>query len=163
MSDGWLGFLGGVLSVLVGGLIGSIIQRQNEAKNKKTQAQLSAYFHLLELSQLYFWVVTAEFHNKEPSQDILDRCLKLSIKLSDNIRAFDHIEHLEEILTILFSESVPTANERAKRLEQLLKNYGEIVNPEFYRIVKKISNENMANALGKYPSYNAPGTGRYKR
>lgn len=44
MSDGWLGFFGGVLAALIGGLIASMVQRVNERRKEKSAARLAVYF-----------------------------------------------------------------------------------------------------------------------
>jgi hypothetical protein len=164
VSDGWLGFFGGILAALVGGLIASIVQRHNEAGKRKAESQLDVYFQPLELSQWYFWVATAELHGEEPSEEALAHCRRISWKLADKIRRFDGIEHLDEILTILFSASIPSANERAERLDQLISVYGSLVNPRYARVIREISKENLlAHGPGKTPPNNAPGSWRYSK
>lgn len=162
MSDGWLGFVGGVVAALVGGLIASMIQRHNEAKRRKEDAQLETYFHLLELNQWYFWIATAELHGEHPDKEILAKCREISGRLADKLRAFDDVERIEEILTILFSSSIATANERARRLDRLLHQYGALINPKYARAIRKISDENvLSQGFGKQPTNNAPGSWRY--
>ena len=162
MSDGWLGFLGGVLATLVGALIASLIQRHSEAKKRKEQTQVDAYFHLIDLKNWYFWVATAELHREEPRPEVLANCRKLSLMLNDKLRAFDDVEKLDEIVTVLFSESIPTANERARRLNALAEQYGKLVSPNYARIINRISNENILRyASGTQPPINAPGSWRY--
>ena len=162
MSDGWLGFLGGILTALVGALIASIVQRQTERKRRKEQAQLDTYFHLVELKNWYFWIATAELHNEEPNPEVLGTCRNLAYQLTDKLRSFDDVEHVEEILTVLFGESIPTANDRAKKLDALLDRYGELVNPTYTQAIRRISRENLLrHGPGKMPSSNAPGSWSY--
>ena len=71
------------------------------------------------------------------------RCRGLAWKLADNLRTCDSIEHLDEMLVILFSSSIASAKERANRLGKLLDNYGRLVNPDYARSIKRISDENV--------------------
>ena len=119
MSDAWLGFLGGILAVLVGGLIASFVQRVNEARQKKAQLRVDTYFLLVDLKNWYFWVVPAELHGEEPRTDVLENCRKLAFQINDKLRALDDVEQLEESLTIIFSKAIPTVRERDERLTKL--------------------------------------------
>lgn len=162
MSDGWFGFFGGILATLVGALIASVMQRNNETKQRKEQAQLDAYSHLIDLKNWYFWVTTAELHGEDPKPEVLANCRKLSLQLNDKLRAFDRIDQLDEILAVLFSESIPTANERARRLDALIDEYGKLINPKYSNIISRISRENiLRHGPGASPSMNAPGSWRY--
>lgn len=143
MSDAWLAFFGGVLATLVGGLVASVVQRHNEAVKQKAEARLDVYFRLLDLNQQYFWIAAAELHGEKAQPEVAAHCRKLSWKLADKLRTSDSVEHLDEILAILFSSSFTSANERANRLGQLLDDYGILVNPDYARAIKRISEENI--------------------
>ncbi len=164
MSDGWLGFLGGILATLVAALIASVTQRQTERKRRKEQAHIDVYFLLLDLHNWYFWVASAELRQEEPTEEALAQCRRLTYQLNDKLRTLEDVEHLEEILNILFSESVPSANERANRLSKLLDQYGSLVSPRYRSISQRISNENLLRyGAGVTPSSNAPGSWQYRR
>lgn len=164
MSDGWLGFFGGVLAALIGGLIASIVQRVNERRKEKSAARLAVYFLLLELNQQYFWIASAESSGQDPPEEMLVTCRKTAWQIADKLRSFDNVEHLEEILLILFSSSIPTANERAKRLDRLLESYGQLVNPDYAMVIRKISGENLLGQMQRDNlKTNAPGAWRYSR
>lgn len=164
MSDGWLGFLGGVLASLVAALIASISQRQAEYRRRKEQARLDIYFHLLDLHNWYFWVASAEVQGEEPSQDALRECRKVAYQLNDKLRSFEDVEHLGEILLVLFSESIASANQRANILSELLEKYGRIVSPKYRTTLQRISQENvLRHGPGKAPTFNAPGSWQYRR
>ena len=161
MSDAWLGFLGGVLAALVAGLIASIVQRHNETVKHEMEARLAIYFMLMELSQHYFWVASAELRGEEPSERALARCKEVAWKLADQLRTLDTVENLEEILMVLFSASIESANERAKRLDALIEHYGKLVNPSYSRIIGRISHENILRVGGQGKlNNNAPGLWR---
>lgn len=163
MSDGWLGFLGGILATLVGALVASVIQRRNEFKKRKEEAHLDAYFLLVDLKNWYFWVTTAELHGEEPKAEVLNTCRKLTYQLNDKLRSFDEVEQVEEILTVLFSEAIPTARERAARLDKLLGRYGQLLHPRYAKTILHISHENiLRHGTGQAPSSNAPGSWSYR-
>lgn len=158
MTDAWLGFLGGILAALVAGLIASIVQRYNETVRRKAEARLDVYFHLMELNQHYFWVASADMHGEKPPKEALAACRKVTWKLAEKLRTFDSVEHLDEILTVLFSSSIQSASERANRLGKLIDSYGQLVNPSYARSISRISNENLLMlANGKSSKNNAPG------
>lgn len=160
VSDGWLGFLGGVFATLVGALLASLSQR----KKRKDQAQLEAYFLLVDLKNWYFWVTTAELHGEDPRPEVLDTCRKLAYQLNDKLRSFDEVEDMEEVLAVLFSESIPTARERATRLDKLLDRYGSLLHRRYAKTILRISHENMLrHGPGQPPSSNAPGSWSYRR
>lgn len=164
MSDGWLGFVGGTLAALVAGLIASVVQREAEYRRKREQTRLDVYFLLLDLHNWYFWVASAEVSGEHPSGEALAKCRSLTFQLNDKLRAFEDVEHLEKILIILFSESMPSANERANRLSELLDDYGKLVNPEYKSVMQRISRENiLRHTSAKAPSSNAPGSWNYRK
>ncbi|WNO04015.1 hypothetical protein [Rhodoferax mekongensis] len=160
MSDAWFGFLGGVLATLVGALIASIVQRHHEFNKRKQEAHVDAYFHLLDLHNWYFWVASAELRGESPPGEVVSHCRELALKLNDKLRTFDNVKKIEEILMILFSETM-TANERANRLQALLDNYGQTVSPKHLEAMKRIGMENILRyGLGEAPKNNAPGSWR---
>lgn len=164
MTDGMLGFMGGIVAALIGAIIAGIVQRTNEYRKEKSLARQTSYSLLLELNQQYFWVASAEANGDEPSREMLDACRTTSWTLADKLREFDDVEHLDEILTILFSSSIATANERAKRLEALLDSYGQIANPKYAKAIKKISQDNLLGQAKRGSlKTNAPGAMRYSR
>ncbi|MBC8651063.1 hypothetical protein GYM54_17610 [Pseudomonas sp. MTM4] len=164
MTDGWLGFFGGLLAALVGGLIASLLQRAHEHRKERSAAMLATYLMLLELNQLYFWVASSEINHKDPPEEILKMCRETSWRIADKLRSFDNVEHLDEILIILFSSSIQTANERARRLEKLLDTYGKLVNPMFSDAMSRISKDNLIGQMQRGSlKTNAPGAWRYER
>jgi len=162
LTDAWLAFFGGILTTMVGGLIASVVQRHNETVKRKAEARLDVYFQLMELSQHYFWVASADIHGEKPPKEALAACRKVTWELAGKLRTFDSVEHLDEILTVLFSSSIQSANERANRLELLIDSYGQLVNPLYARAINRISIENMrmlnsGKVSGKVSRNNAPG------
>lgn len=158
MSDAWLGFCGGLLAALVGGLIASIVQRHNEENRRKEETRLAIYLMLMELNSQYFWVASYQLREEEPPPDVVAACREIAWKLVDRLRAFDQVEFIDEILEIIFSAVIPTANERAKRLDALLEKYGRLVNPTYAKHIATISHANITS-LGGCKSKNsyAPG------
>ncbi len=158
MSDAWLGFCGGLLAALVGGLVASLVQRHNEVKRKREETRLAVYFMLMELNSQYFWVASYQLRGEEPPPEVVVACREIAWKLANRLRAFDQVEFLDEILEIIFSAVVPSANERAKKLDLLLEKYGHLVNPTYAKHIAKISHTNLIS-LGSGESINsyAPG------
>ncbi len=143
MSDAWIGFCGGLLAALVGGLIASVVQRHNETKRRKEETRLAVYLMLMELNAQYFWVASFQLRGEEPPPEVIVACREIAWKLADRLRSFDQVEFLDDILEILFSAVVPSANERAKKLDVLLEKYGRIVNPAYAKHVAGISRANV--------------------
>lgn len=158
LSDAWLAFFGGILATLVGGLLASIVQRHNENVRRRAETRLDVYFQLMELNQHYFWLASSEIRGERPPREAIVNCRKITWKLADRLRTFDSIEYLDEILTVLFSSSIESANERANRLESLIDKYGKLANPSYAKHISRISIENLlAYGSGKIKRSNAPG------
>jgi hypothetical protein len=99
--------------------------------------------------------------NEEPNGDTLAGCRELTWKLADKLRAFDSVEYLEEILTVLFSSSIQSANDRANRLNVHIDKYGALVNPTYASFISRISRENIIQMSSQKKSKNnAPGLWR---
>jgi len=158
MSDAWLGFFGGVLAALVGGLIASLVQRHNEASRHKEEARLSVYLMLMELNTQYFWVASSELNGRQPPEEVISACREVSWKIADRLRTFDRVEFVDEILEVIFSAVVPTANERANKLDALLERYGKLVNPQYAKHIAAISRKNILSLeAGEQIKSYAPG------
>ncbi len=138
-----MAFFVGLLVALVGGLIASLVQRHNEVMRRKEETRLAVYLMLMELNTQYFWVASYQMNGSQPPPDVVMRCREIAWKIADRLRSFDKVEFLGEILEILFSTAVPTANERAKKLEVLLEKYGRIVNPAYANHIDGISRKNI--------------------
>lgn len=143
MSDVWIAFLGGIVSTLVAGFLASLIQRHNEKLKLKSRAQFDIYMCLLDISQSYFWVMSAEMRNEEVDSDIKKRIRNSSWKLADKLREYDSVEHLEEIMRVLFDNSIQSATERANILDEVIKKYGKLVNPAYTKHISELSNINV--------------------
>ena len=148
MSDAWLGFFGGVLAALVGGLIAGLVQRYNEASRRKEEARLSVYLMLMELNTQYFWVASSELNGRSPPEEVILACREISWKIADRLRTFDRVEFVDEILEVIFSAVVPSANDRARKLDALLEKYGRIVNPKYAEHIAEISRKNIISLGG---------------
>lgn len=162
MSEGMLGFMGGILSALIGVIIAAVIQRAHEHRKEKSVARQAMYMLLLELHQQYFWIASAEATGTEPPEGMREACRKTAWTIADKLRSFDQVEYLDEILTLLFSTSILTANERANRLDALLESYGYLANPRFAKSIKKISSDNVLDQAQRGTmKNNAPGSSFY--
>lgn len=94
-------------------------------------------------------------HGEKAPSEVVARCRELSWKLADKLRTCDSVEHLDEVLEVLFSSSIASANERANMLGKLLDNYGKLVNPTYACSIKRISEENV-RLLGSGMKINNP-------
>lgn len=150
MSDPWLAFFGAILCVFISVLITSIVQRQNEAKKKKEQARHDIYMRLLQISQMYFFIASADMRGEKADENIVMSVRDACWKLADKLRACDSVESLDLILEFLFSTKIPSSSERANLLNVILDKYSSLVNPEYQKYVRKISDENIVlYAAGK--------------
>jgi hypothetical protein len=164
VSEGWLGFLGGIVATLVAALIASVSQRITESRRRRDEARIDVYFHLLDLKNWYFWVASAEIRGEQPREEVLAECRRISYLLNDKLRSFEDVDHLDEILAILFSESIASANERANRLNSLLDRYGKLVSPRYQALARRIGDENLLrHSFLQAPSSNAPTTWSYRK
>lgn len=158
MTDAWLGFLGGLLTALIGGLIASIAQRHNEARKRKEEARLEIYFRLMELSSYYFWVASADLQGTPPPNEMIERSREVALKTAEKLRTFDQVEFLDEILEVLFDANISSANERARKLDALIEKYGKLVNPTYSKYITAISRSNVRSlGLGTESKSYAPG------
>jgi hypothetical protein len=158
MSETWLGFLGGLLTALVAGLIASIAQRHNEKIKRKEEARLEIYFLLMELSTNYFWVASADLRDESPPNEMIERSHEIAWKIAEKLRIFDQVEFLDEILEVLFDAHIPSANDRAKKLDALIGKYGKLVNPKYSKHIMAISQSNVVSlGLGTKSKSYAPG------
>jgi hypothetical protein len=158
LSDAWLAFFGGILATLVGGLIASLVQRHSDKVRHLTEARLDVYFQLMELNQHYFWIASFDIRGEKPPEDEVLKCREIAWRLADRLRKFDHVEHLDEILVLLFSSTIESANDRANRFGILIEKYGKLANPTYAKHIGRISAENiMALGSGKLRKNNAPG------
>ena len=113
---------------------------------------------LMELNTQYFWVASSELNGRDPPEEAIRACREVSWKIADRLRTFDRVEFVDEILEVIFSAVVPTANDRARKLDALLEKYGRIVNPKYAKHIAEISHKNIISlgAGEKINSY-APG------
>jgi hypothetical protein len=73
------------------------------------------------------------------------------------LRTFDDVEHLEQILAVLFDHTIPSVDERAQLLDVVINSYGKLVNPAYAKAVARISMGNvLALATGKEPGSYPP-------
>lgn len=90
--------------------------------------------------------------------EVLRECYRISWEVADRLRAFDEIEHLDELVAVLFSFGIATSNERANRLTALTDLYGKLVNPEFSGKMREVGEANViAFGNGQDPKIYAPG------
>jgi hypothetical protein len=158
MTDGQLGFIGALIGALIAVIGAAWSQYLLDQHRRKQNTRFEIYQRLLALNERYFWVASRTLHNELPDAKILDECYRLSWEIADRVRAFDKLEHLGELVEVLFSFEIASANERANRLGALIDRYSTLVNPAFAAKMAKVSRANVI-ALGnrKDPNSYAPG------
>lgn len=158
MTDGQLGFLGALIGALiaVGGAAWS--QHLLDGRRRQQNTRFEIYQRLLALNERYFWVASRTLHNELPDAQVLSECYRISWEIADRVRAFDRIEHLDELASVLFSSGIATSNERANRLSALIDLYSNLVNPAFAAKMREVSRANViAFGTGQDPKSYAPG------
>jgi len=158
MSDGQLGFFGALIGAAIAVLGAAWFQHFFERRRTEQRTTFEVYQRLLALNERYFWVASHTLHNQLPDTDVLRECYRISWEIADRLRAFDKIEHLDELVSVLFSFGIATSNERANRLAALTDLYGKLVNPAFSAKMREVSEANViAFGTGQDPKSYAPG------
>jgi len=158
MTDGQLGFFGALIGALIAVVGAAWSQHLLDQRRKRTNTRFEIYQRLLALNERYFWVASRTVRNELPDVKVLNECYRLSWEIADLVRAFDRLEHLDELVEILFSSEIVSPSERANRLCALIDLYGSLVNPTFAAKMKKVSRTNViAFGTGKDSKSYAPG------
>ena len=157
-----LSFATGILLTLGGVWLANFLQRRHERNKEKEKIRFEVYMNLLDLSERYFWVASAESNNEKPNSEVLHTLRQLTFKTSDKLRQMDEVEYLEDILDVLFNQKFQTASDRSDKLDELINKMGEIVSPRFMKKMKSISNENRKELMTRdRKTLNAPSTSRF--
>ena len=157
-----LSFATGILLTLGGVWLTNYYQRRHERTKDKERIRFEVYMNLLDISASYFWITSAESRGERPNSEIFSTLRQLSFKTSDKLREMDEIEHLEEILDVLFNEKYETALERSKVLDKLIGKMSDIVSPRFIKKMREISKDNQSALMTKsLQSLNAPATSKF--
>ncbi len=154
-----IGFASGIGVSAVAAVIAGAVQRNGEQVRRREQAAFHVYMQLLELNSHYFWVASNELHGEPPPPEIEKKVHDLAWRIADALRECDDVPHLEEIVTILMEEDAyPSANERAKALDQLLDKLGDAANPKYMHAIRAASSSNLMGFLKRPPgqSKNSP-------
>jgi hypothetical protein len=155
-------FATGILLTLAGVWLTSYYQRKHEKTKDKEKIRFEVYMNLLDISASYFWVTSAESRGEKPNSESLHTLRQLTFKTSDKLRQMDEIEHLEEILDVLFNQKYETALERSEKLDQLIDKMDKIVSPRFMKKMKEITKDNQHALMTRsLQSLNAPATSKF--
>jgi len=157
-----LSFATGILLTLGGVWLTNYYQRRNEWIKDKEKIRFEVYMNLLDISASYFWVTSAESRGEKPNSEILHTLRQLTFKTSDKLRQMDEIEHLEEILDVLFNQKYETALERSEMFDQLIDKMSKIVSPRFMKKMGEITKDNQRALITRdIQSLNAPSTSKF--
>lgn len=158
MTDGQLGFLGALIGALVAVIGAAWSQHLLDQHKRRQNTRFEIYQRLLALNERYFWVASRTLRNELPDIKVLDECYRISWEIAERLREFDKLEHLGELVEVLFSSEIISSNERAHRLCTLIDFYSSLVNPSFASKMKEVSKTNViALGTGKDPKSYAPG------
>jgi hypothetical protein len=158
MTDGQLGFVGALIGALIAVCGAAWSQHFFDERRRKQNTRFEIYQRLLALNERYFWVASRTLHNQLPDAQVLRECYRISWEIAERLRAFDKIERLDELGSVLFSSGIATSNERANRLSALIDLYGKLVNPAFAAKMRAVSEANViAFGTGQDPKSYAPG------
>lgn len=153
-----ISFLSGIGLSLVGGLFAYLFQRRGEKQRLIEQARYDIFMKLLDLYGLYFWVYSAEVKKEEVKQSIKEKIWPLAWQISDKLRVADNLNHMEDILDVLFSNKYETAEQRYKAIENVLSKLTKTINPRFASAMNQVGGLNtkaiMENPMKRS---NAPG------
>lgn len=148
-----MGFLGGIGTALVSAIVALWLQRAKEQQDNLDSARFRIYMRLLDISNHYFFIASAEI---DPDNRKVDQATKVRIQdkawaLLDELRKEDRIENLEEICRVIVSEKFESAIERHDAMISLIQEIGKKVSPEFVKITERLSKENLMK-LGQTPT-----------
>ena len=105
---------------------------------------------LLELQGLYFFVASADSTTGEQDPKINAKVRSLAWQICDKLRYEDRIPMVDELLTLLQSESAyPDSSTRHNAMIRLADKLGKIVNPRYAELAQTISAENIKAAASK--------------
>lgn len=162
LQAAWLTVIATLVAALLGVAGTLAVQHWLTLRRERAAARVEVYFDLMALDGHYFWVAAAEARGEKPKREQLDACFGPAWRIADQLRKNDSLEHLEEILEVLFNHTIPTAKERANRLGSLIDKYGRLVNPAYARSIRRISDENiMALGSGKPIASYPPGASHH--
>ncbi|MFQ5668281.1 MAG: hypothetical protein ACE5I7_17865 [Candidatus Binatia bacterium] len=153
-----IGFASGVGVSVFGALVATALQRRNEKLKRIRDTHFHTYMKLMEVQSWYRVFCMAELRREEVPADIRSKVRDLAWQIADSLRYEDNVEHLEEILRALLSSEYETASQRLEVMDHLLVKLGTVVNPRYSKIVKRISDGNVARFV-QFPERhkNTPG------
>ena len=69
----------------------------------------------------------------------------ISWEIADKLRECDTVEMIDDILDVLFNKSYKSVTDRYNKMQTIIASMKEIVNPNYSKIISKISKENIEN------------------
>ena len=99
---------------------------------------------LLELKSAHFWVLSNEMRGEDSNPGNVQNTWRLKWQIADELRKADEMPELKDILRVMFSMEYQTERERSERLEQIIDQLGQQVNPRYSEAIRQIDNKTMA-------------------
>jgi hypothetical protein len=121
-----------------------VSQRRADKRRRLEEGRFHVYVSLLELYGIYTWFATLQLHNEQKiDAEIRHSILTKAWRVADKLREIDEVEHLPEIVRVLFSEEFSSSMDRAKAMDALLDRMGRLVNPRYAAAIREISEANI--------------------
>lgn len=113
-------------------------------KLRKNEESIFNIYHMLcDLYNMHFWITSAEAQGRVPENTIVQNYYSYCWKIADELRKIDRIPVAEEILEAMFSLKFEQERHRAEMLQNICNKLGEQVNPNYCKIINRISMESL--------------------
>ncbi len=130
-------------SAIIGGIVVLLVQAWMKGHSNLTRLRFEIYMKLLMVRELQFWSVTWEVNDDDVDSRILQRKHDYTFQIADLLRRADRLSEMEEIIRTLFSVTYGSEKERQSRLDELIRQLGEKVNPRYNRSMNRVMAENQ--------------------
>ncbi len=155
-------FISGALLVLIAAYVNQKVKDGSDKKAKIRESEYRFYLKLNDLYQLYFWFATNEMHNKETSDEIYADCHKIAASLARDVHDNDGSEFTEELLRVLYDESIPTCMERWQEMAALLDKMAAKLTPVHKKLASKLDDTNIKLMAQSGFVSKAPASSRFR-
>lgn len=136
-------FLSGALLVLIGAFVNQRIKEKADKETRLRESEYKLYLKLNSLYQWYFWFATNELHKKETDNEVYDECYKIAVSIARELNENDSSEFTEELLHLLYDETIPTYTERWKAMGALSDKMAAKLTPVHKKLSRKLNDANI--------------------
>ena len=128
----------------VGAQANSYFQRRSKRSEAREEGRFRVYMMLLDLYSRHHWIASADIHLELASVTTRVEFHRQCWRVADELRKIDTMPETEEILRTMFSLHFENEIQRANALSDLLDRLGKKVNPQYAKVIKQISKENIS-------------------